>query len=150
MQVDAPRELARLSQELRKPTSNTALTEMRRAAADVLECNDVPWKAPKDLGDGPWSTGAMKSAMLVGDSAYGAITLVPDIYSGIFWLEPGTHYPCHAHEAFETFIVLSGGTTACWTVDGIVNGEASEVIMTHLRPHRADRSVVAPEGDTQK
>ena len=92
------------------------------ATADILSRPDAAWKEPKDLSDSysDWASGSLRSVMLVGKKKYGATLIHDRCYAGIFWLAPNTRYPCHAHEAEEALIVLSGGDCAVWQVDGIL------------------------------
>ena len=111
---------------------------LSQAAHDVLCSSDpLPWKEPKDLSASyqNWASGALRSLMLTGQKKYGAVLLTDDCYAGLWWLSPDTAYPCHAHEADEVFVVLSGGATASWRVDGALADEsvgASGVI--HIPP----------------
>ena len=50
----------------------------------------------------------MKSAMLVGDARYGAVYESKEIFAGLMWMAPGVDYPEHAHDAGETWTILSG------------------------------------------
>ena len=75
--------------------------------------NDLPWKVPKKLsGDYSSKMGskikALKSVMLVGNPEFGALIENPDLYVGLMYMEENMHYPPHAHEAFETYTMVSG------------------------------------------
>ena len=51
---------------------------------------------------------ALKSVMLVGNPEFGALIENPDLYVGLMYMEENMHYPPHAHEAFETYTMVSG------------------------------------------
>ena len=75
--------------------------------------DDLPWKVPKTLSSDYGSKmgtniNALKSVMLVGNPEYGALIENPDFYVGLMYMEQNTHYPRHAHEAFETYTMVSG------------------------------------------
>jgi mannose-6-phosphate isomerase-like protein (cupin superfamily) len=90
---------------------------MADAARSVLaDPTALPWKQPKDLSTSIASFTALRSIMLVGKTQYGALLLSDECYAGMWWLAPHSLYPSHAHEASETFIVLSGGAAAMWTI----------------------------------
>ena len=109
---------------LAPPCSVDAAVSSLLTAADELFCGQrsgrivLPWKEPKDLSESfsSWASGTLRSAMLIGDVTYGASLLEGSVYSGVWWLQPHTRYPCHAHAADEFFIVLSG-SSAQWRLD---------------------------------
>jgi SAM-dependent methyltransferase/mannose-6-phosphate isomerase-like protein (cupin superfamily) len=110
-------------------TRGTALLD---AANALLENSDgLPWKQPKDLSASyrSWASGNLRSAMLIGAERYGALLLSDKIYAGVFHLTPHTSYPCHAHEADEALIILSGAS-AEWRLDsGDATGTARRVFV---------------------
>lgn len=78
--------------------------------------NALSWKIPLQIVGGDanklksmlGSLDALKSAMIVGDPVFGAQFTSKQIYAGLVWLAPGTHYPPHAHHAMELYHVISG------------------------------------------
>ena len=102
----------------------------------------LPWKQPKDLSAeySSWASGSLRSIMLTGQRQYGATLLTDDCYAGIWWLAPNSDYPCHAHAADETFIILCGGEAAHWHVDdhlpaGTVLSDGSVIRIPPRTPH---------------
>ena len=73
-----------------------------------------PWKEPKGLSPsyaaclGP---GKMRSAMLVGDLRHGAVVESRECFAGLMWMEKGSSYPAHCHDANEMFQIVLGATS---------------------------------------
>ena len=70
----------------------------------------LPWSDSPAASLQPTALRAIKSiATLLGPDAP---IPAPDLLFGFFYQEPGSYYPLHAHEAAETYTILSG--TAQW------------------------------------
>ena len=84
-------------------------------AWDVIGC----WKSPSQLCAGycdyficESSKEPFKDAMILGDKSCGAMIECSEMFIGLAYLEPGTVYPEHAHDATELYHALVG--TALW------------------------------------
>ena len=84
------------------------------------------WKSPSQLCDGysdhficktPKSRWGMirdyikdpfKDAMILGDKNLGALIESHELYIGIAYIQPGTIYPSHAHDATELYHTMVG------------------------------------------
>ena len=103
----------------------------------------LPWKAPAQLSEhftrimGEGDECKLKSAMLVGDPAFGAFQESSRFYVGLMHMAPDAHYPAHCHDAREFYHLISG--SAKWWRGGSAesNGEGETVVLVpgELRHH---------------
>ena len=93
------------------------------------------WKTPSQLSDSfcklLGADDLLKDAMILGDKSCGAMIECSEMFIGLAYLEPGTVYPEHAHDATELYHALVG--TALW-------GPTKR----HLRPVEPDNWVFRP------
>jgi quercetin dioxygenase-like cupin family protein len=84
-----------------------ALTNAHPAARLIFEAQaHLPWQASPAADRQPGDLAATKAVVTL-LAPEGPIP-APDLRFGLFYQAPGIYYPLHAHEAAETYTILSG------------------------------------------
>ena len=75
--------------------------------------NDLAWFRADEINVPPgWGHKAAVAQCIGPDGPI----VAPDFRLGLFYIEPGTHYPAHWHQADEFYLVVAG--SADWVMDG--------------------------------
>lgn len=105
-----------------------ALVTCLKAPAAPDGENVLAWKRPSTLSadyvqimEKAGCLDAMRSVMLVGNPACGAMYHSDQLYVGLMYLGPGADYPRHGHDAEEMIQVIGG--SADWWVAGERRGD---------------------------
>ena len=88
-----------------------ALTNAHPVARQIAQAQaHLPWQASPAADRQPGDLAATKAVVTL--LAPEGPILAPDLRFGLFYQSPDIYYPLHAHEAAETYTILSG--TALW------------------------------------